>query len=197
MASTYNCSNCGKVGYPSGGQSYDQTPSGWVWNKSFGFGRKLFCSNRCLDEYNVRNSPKSEGATKNESNEEKSTEKKSGGFLSGLMGNNQDSAAKLEKAKLTTTLFSDILNENKNIREKVDAVSKMTFANDANELANQMNELLTIGAGTSSDHKELIKACYEKMDFGVMKLKSLGATAEADFFAEKRKSIKPKGFFGF
>jgi hypothetical protein len=94
-------------------------------------------------------------------------------------------------------MIADSMNENKDIRAKVDAVSKMVFSTDANELGNQMNELLTIGAGTASEHKELIKACYEKMDFGVMKLRGLGANAEADFFSEKRKSIKPKGMFGF
>ncbi len=35
---------------------------------------------------------------------------------------------------------------------------KWFFSTNADELANQMNELLTIGAGTDSKHKELIKA---------------------------------------
>lgn len=152
---------------------------------------KTFCSKGCQNKYHgVNNNQNAPTQTSNE------PEKKSGGFLGGLMGGG-DSSAKVEQVKLFGSLLADSMDENKQIREKVDAVSKMVFSTNADELANQMNELLTIGAGTDSKHKELIKACYEKMDFGVMKLKSLGATAEADFFAEKRKSIKPKGMFGF
>jgi hypothetical protein len=62
MASTYNCSQCGKTGYPPGGQVYDQTPKGWVYNKSIGFGKKLFCSNKCLNEFNAQNSDKNQGS---------------------------------------------------------------------------------------------------------------------------------------
>ena len=51
----FNCANCGRsgAGRPTGGSTL--APTGWVWNKSFGFGRKAFCSNRCLDEFNQRN----------------------------------------------------------------------------------------------------------------------------------------------
>ncbi len=47
------CNWCGKdVARPS---TYSGVPQGWVWNKSFGFGRKIFCSNKCLSEYNAQN----------------------------------------------------------------------------------------------------------------------------------------------
>jgi len=188
------CENCGKsITFDDGikvGGNYIITTSG-TW----------FCSNRCKDEFKTRNSSSTAGANQSQSDNNNSndggSEKKSGGFLGGLTGGGEDSSSKLERAKMFTSLFADTMNENKDIRAKVDAVSKMVFSTDANELGNQMNELLTIGAGTDSKHKELIKACYEKMDFGVMKLKGLGATAESEFFAKKRESIKPKGIFGF
>jgi hypothetical protein len=47
------CNWCGKeVARPN---TYSGVPQGWVWNKSFGFGRKIFCSNKCLSEYNAQN----------------------------------------------------------------------------------------------------------------------------------------------
>jgi hypothetical protein len=164
-------------------------------------GTQVCAGNSCKTEYNKIllqgggvKSTNSESNQSQTSNEEK---KSGGGFLSGFMGGGEDSASKVAQTQLLGSLLADSMNENKDIRAKVDAVAKMVFSTDANELANQMNELLTIGAGTASEHKELIKACYEKMDFGVMKLRGLGANAEADFFSEKRKSIKPKGMFGF
>ncbi|TAF09080.1 MAG: hypothetical protein EAZ75_08965 [Flavobacteriia bacterium] len=191
MAHEYHCTNCGKLGYGSAGSgpmSGSNPPDGWKtkWGST-----KMFCSNRCKDEFNNRNS--GNNTTQSNSSE---PEKKSGGFLGGLMGGG-DPSEKVAQIGLLGNLLADTMGENKEIRNKGEYVSKMVFSTNPDELANQMNELLTIGAGTENKHKELIKACYEKMDFGVMKLKSLGANAEADFFAEKRKSIKPKGMFGF
>ncbi len=185
MSSNYSsCKKCGKEykRYTDGGAG---APTGRF---------APFCSEGCKIEFANLKANTSGNSSSNSSTEEK---KSGGGFLSGLMGGGGDSASKIAQTQLLGSLLADTMNENKDIRAKVDAVSKMVFSTDANELGNQMNELLTIGAGTASEHKELIKACYEKMDFGVMKLRGLGANAEADFFSEKRKSIKPKGMFGF
>lgn len=54
----FTCANCGKTRAGTSGDgplSAPQKPTGWVWNKLWGFGRKAFCSNRCLDEYKSRN----------------------------------------------------------------------------------------------------------------------------------------------
>ena len=83
----FNCANCGKTGAgkPTGGSTL--APNGWVWNKSFGFGRKAFCSNRCLDEYNSRNS----------SSESSSTSKqKSGGVISSFLNDDDEKRPKTE-----------------------------------------------------------------------------------------------------
>lgn len=71
--SDFNCNNCGKGASRS--QSYHGDPSGWVWNKSFGLGRKIFCSNRCLDEYNSR-------ATSQSGTNQSNTDGAGGGFFS-------------------------------------------------------------------------------------------------------------------
>lgn len=69
----FNCAHCGKsgAGRPTGGSTL--APSGWVWNKSFGFGRKAFCSNKCLNEYNGSNSS-SKGEDNAENNAENNAE---------------------------------------------------------------------------------------------------------------------------
>jgi hypothetical protein len=182
------CNNCGKAIAHDTNKSIKVGGSYWVTTSG-----TWYCSNKCKDEREGTNSNQSNQSGGGSGNEEK---KSGGGFLSGLTGGG-DSASKIAQTQLLGSLLADSMNENKDIRAKVDEVSKMIFSTDANELANQMNELLTIGAGTASEHKELIKACYEKMDFGVMKLKSIGANAEAVFFEGKRNSIKPKGMFGF
>lgn len=68
-AHDFNCAQCGKsgAGRPTGGSTL--APSGWVWNKSFGFGRKAFCSNKCLNEFNGSN-PSSKGEDNAENNAE-------------------------------------------------------------------------------------------------------------------------------
>lgn len=83
----FNCANCGKTGAgrPTGGSTL--APSGWVWNKSFGFGRKAFCSNRCLDEYNSRNS-----SSESSSN----SKQKSGGFISSIINDEEEERPKTE-----------------------------------------------------------------------------------------------------
>ncbi len=52
--SDFTCNHCGKSGARR--SSYDPTPSGWVWNKSYGFGRKLYCSNKCKNDGEGNNS---------------------------------------------------------------------------------------------------------------------------------------------
>lgn len=82
------------------------------------------------------------------------------------------------------------------MRKNLDYISRMTLSTDKEELSNQLNELVSFGSAASQYRypKAMKKACYEKMEFGIMKLNQLGAKAEADYFEKKRKSIKP-GFF--
>jgi hypothetical protein len=82
----YHCTNCGKTGSgrPTGGSTL--APDGWVWNKSFGFGRKAFCSNRCKDEYKSRNSSDSTKSSGNNKSSDDGGQKKQAGLFGGLMG---------------------------------------------------------------------------------------------------------------
>jgi hypothetical protein len=109
----------------------------------------------------------------------------------------QASAAKEQaKTQLLTALFSSADSEDNQMREAIDYITKMTFSNDSSELSNQLNELVSTGASSDKfrNGKTLKKACFEKMEFGIMRLRQAGANAEADFFEKKRKSIKPGWF---
>ena len=53
----YSCKNCGKIAHGREGQgpmSAEEIPHGWV-TSGFWVMRKVFCSNRCKDEYIARN----------------------------------------------------------------------------------------------------------------------------------------------
>lgn len=150
-----------------------------------------FCSNKCKNEAGGGNVSNTQGT----SNAEQS-EKKSGGLLGGLMGGG-DAAGKIAQAQMMTSLFASVDEENRQVREVVDQINKMTFSTDLAELSNQLEELAVTGASSDKfpqSGKTLKKACYEKMEFGIMKMKQMGATAEAEFFTKKRKSIKPGWF---
>jgi hypothetical protein len=99
--------------------------------------------------------------------------------LGGLYGQLLDDTAEREaKAKL---------------EGRIDDVTSMTFGTDANEIGNQLNQLVSLGS-TKPD-KALKNAIIEKVEFGIMKLKGLGANAEADFFEKKLEPLKKKSWF--
>ena len=76
---------------------------------------------------------------------------------------------------------------------KVDDIAKMTFGSTTEEISNQLSHLVTIG--NSKPDKNVKSAIIEKMEFGIMKLKGLGASAEADFFEKKLEPLKKKSWF--
>lgn len=89
-----------------------------------------------------------------------------------------DSAEREEKAKL---------------EGKIDQVTSINFGSDKDEIANVLNQLSSL-ASTKPD-KTLKNAIIEKMEFGIMKLKGLGANAEADYFEKKLEPLKKKSWF--
>lgn len=74
----------------------------------------------------------------------------------------------------------------------IDSIVSIQFGTTAEDISNALNQLITIAAGKPS--KEVKKATYEKMEFAIMKLRQLGAYAEADFFEKKRTKVKPKWY---
>jgi hypothetical protein len=83
MAYEYNCTNCGKTGYGtsgSGPMSGSNPPKGWItkWGST-----KIYCSNRCKDEFNNRNSTASD-----------SPKQKSQGVISSIFNDDEEKRPK-------------------------------------------------------------------------------------------------------
>lgn len=73
------------------------------------------------------------------------------------------------------------------IDSTVESVIAVQFGQSADEIADSLNQLVTIY--TSNNDEKIKKAIYEKMDYGIIKLKKLGADSEADFFQKKLDEI--------
>lgn len=102
--------------------------------------------------------------------------KAGGGFFGGLL-NSLDASNEKREAKLES---------------QVDNIATIQFGSTTDEISNSLNHLVTIAAGKPD--KEVKKAICDKMEFAIMKLRQLGANAEADFFEKKRTDIKPKWY---
>lgn len=185
-----NCGFCNKymgftigLGYHPNGNGAEKSADG-TW----------CCSSTCARDYNVNRMGNSTSQSNN--SESENGEKKSSGLLGGLFGE-KDASAKIAQAQMMTSLFASVDEENRQVREVIDQITKMVFSTNPTELSNQLEELAV--TGVSSDKfphsgKELKKTCYEKMEFGILKLRQTGDNASADFFEKKRKSIKPGWF---
>jgi hypothetical protein len=109
----------------------------------------------------------------------------------------QASAAKAQaRAEMFNSITASADAEDNQMREAIDYINKMIFSSEIDELSNQLNELVSTGASSDKfrNGKTLKKACYEKMEFGILKLRQTGSSVEADFFEKKRKGIKPGWF---
>lgn len=80
------------------------------------------------------------------------------------------------------------------IQGKVEELASITFSNDANEIANILNQLVSIAS--AKPDKKVKNTIVEKMEFGIMKLRSLNAPAEANYFEQKLAPLKKRGLFG-
>lgn len=74
----------------------------------------------------------------------------------------------------------------------LDNITNMELGNSVEEISDACNKMVTIAA--SQSEKDVKKAIAEKLEFAIMKLRGQGANAEADFFEQKRKKIKPGWF---
>jgi hypothetical protein len=194
MSSQFNCTNCGKTGYGSAGSgpmSGSNPPSGWItkWGST-----KVFCSNRCKDEYNDRKSGSSGGSGNSEVSETKAQ---------AAEAKSQENASKWNAyAQLGTAAFGAASSTGKEVKETTDYLAKMVFSSDPEELGNQLSEICSMWGGAEKyiikDNTDAVKkAAFEKFEFGFMKLKQVGMPHQIEFFTKKQKEMKPKrfGFF--
>jgi hypothetical protein len=176
MSYEFNCSNCGRTGYGSSGAgplSGANPPSGWItkWAST-----KIFCSNRCKDEFNKRNE------SSNSSSSSGNSSKSNPGMISSFIQNqreNEREENRLEEAR--------IQKQQDTIDSILKTIIAVQFGQSVDEISDSLNKLVTIS--TSNNDEKIKKAIYEKMDYGIIKLKNLGANSEADFFQKKLDTI--------
>lgn len=82
--------------------------------------------------------------------------------------------------------------KNQRIESRVDSISMISFGSDILQVQDVLNQLATIGA--SKPDLNVRKAIVEKMEFGIMRLKSEGLLSEASYFEGKMKKIKPSWY---
>ena len=150
-------------------------------------GKRNFCSKQCKLAYeNSKNGENSSNATISE--EERAVQNSRGGSSGGI-GN------------MFSGVFSSVgdemmsvLNDKKENKAKTEEIVNLQFGTDKEELQNQIQNLFTqissLPRFKTPEQKALYNAIKEKLEFGIMKLSSSGASAEADYFQKKFEKLK-------
>lgn len=142
-------------------------------------GKRNFCSKQCKLAYEQS---KNGGATGG--SQEGNSQNSGGGIASGI-GSLFSS---------TTDVFKDELAQKKQTRSKTDDIVNLQFESSVDGIQNQLQNLFTqisaLPKLKTPEQKSLYNAIKEKIEFGIMKLKSNGANTEADFFQNKFSKLK-------
>jgi hypothetical protein len=195
------CENCGKTGFGSAGEgplTAGTPPKGWKWNKSFGFGRKIFCSNRCLDEFNNRNSSKNNDQQNadnhrgaNQSNFGATNNPKSGGIISSIFNDDDD-----ERPRTEAEIAADE-RQRKEAAESdarlFDSIKKLFFRKKnkaAKELHLKLEEIeadirIAVSKGDKDEAGKLIRQLKHDSTLFVPKTN----TSYSKYWAEKREDL--------
>lgn len=91
------------------------------------------------------------------------------------------------------SLSSKLDEEERVKQEKVENLAQMKMSAEKDELIDQLNFLSSLGS--SNPDKKIKNIIIDKMDFGVMKLRTLGATEEAEYFDKKLHPLKKRSWF--
>lgn len=100
----------------------------------------------------------------------------------------EEARIKAENKKLKLEQQKIKAEEKRRLEGKIDEIATISFSDDKAEIENKINELVVLAS--SKPTKQIKKAIIEKIEFGIMKLKTSGANSEAEYFEEKLKSIK-------
>ena len=182
MSYEYNCTNCGRTGYGSSGSgpmSGSNPPSGWItkWASI-----KIFCSNRCKDEFNKRND-----SDTNSSNSSSSIDDYAGEALK-----LQAEADKIRAENEETRILQE---QQKIAKEKLETnirnIASLNFGITQNEIRHILDQLVIIGSSKPSPKERM--AIFDKMEMGVMKLKMIGGV-DSSYYELKMQKIKPTLF---
>lgn len=83
--------------------------------------------------------------------------------------------------------------EKMKLQGKVEDLATLQFGADKEDISNKLNYLS--GLGTAKPDKQIKNVIIDKMEFGIMKLRGLGANDEAAYFEKKLEPLKKKGWF--
>jgi len=82
--------------------------------------------------------------------------------------------------------------QDKEKASKIEDLAQIKMSNEKDELLEQLNYLSSLAS--SKPDKQIKNVIIEKMEFGIMKLKSSGSNSEAEFFEKKLEPLKKKGW---
>jgi hypothetical protein len=163
-----NCGFCNKfmgftvgLGYHPNGNGAQKSADG-TW----------CCSSTCARDFNVNR------INSGSQNSNSSSSKSNPGIISNFIQNQreEDRLDEERRQKKEDTIDST-----------VESIIAVQFGQSVDEISDSLNKLVTIS--TSNNDEKIKKAIYEKMDYGIIKLKKLGADSEADFFSKKLDTI--------
>jgi len=129
----------------------------------------------------------------------------SGGLLSGI-GNGVGSALSTG-AKGTFDMYKGMFDDERKEKElkrqekkdkqiKLEELSSFSVGSEKEEISENLNFL--VSTAKAQKDKSVRKVCIEKIEFGIMKLRSNDGHEEADFYSKKLEELnKKKGLFGF
>ena len=187
MAHEYHCTNCGKTGYGSGNSgpmSGSNPPNGWKtkWGST-----KIFCSNRCKDEFDDRNST--------DDSSKSSTEKqKNGGVGSSIFNDNDDKRPKTEAEIVADERQRKAVQESD--ARLYDSIKKLFLGKKnkaAKELHLKLEEIeadirVAISKGDKDEAGKLIRQLKHDSSFFVSKTN----ISYSKYWAEKREECLNK-----
>ncbi len=129
-----------------------------------------------------------------------------GGVKAGSSSSNVGKASDNSGKKAFGGMLGSLVNEElasladeKKEKAKKDAeckeISEMDISGTPEEIQDILGKLVSKAVGLtgffkSSDEKKMLNIIKEKIEFGVMKLNSMGASAEAEFFQKKLDNLK-------
>lgn len=113
----------------------------------------------------------------------------------GSNGNDQNDPAvkqaELEKEAQQTELEKvekqQEIENDKHKQKKIDQITQLTVGENLEEIENNLEYLLSVANGYKD--KRIKRVCTDKMEYGIMKLRSHEAQDKADFFAKKLKDL--------
>jgi hypothetical protein len=189
MSDYFKCAWCGRSFEKSGGSKFLSGASMGLSNLG-----KKYCSKSC--EHSAENSKNGDNSNANNNAPSNNTSSTTvvnkgpgfGSFMGKALGETMTGGINMLKDTKQQQLAEE--QEKKN---KIEDLALMKMSSDTDELMDQLNYLASLAS--SKPDKTLKKVIIEKMEFGIMKLRSANSNGEADFFENKLAPLKKTGWF--